>query len=370
MKGALRASRVRFHTLFVLLGLVVSSGPASAVMPYEVTDLGIPGDPWVAWSQPKAYGINASGQVVGSVYNEQGNEHAFLWDSGVMQDLGTLGGAWSAAYGINASGQVVGTTFTASSKERAFLWENGVGMQDLGAFSTSKWSGASGINASGQVVGWAETTTGHHAVMWDHGVIEDLGTIGGYQRQAYGINDSWQVVGMAYTENQKEHAFLWEDGVMDDLGTLGGLYSYAFGINASGQVVGTARTASEVYHAFLWENGVGMQDLSTLGGTSSEARSINGSGQVVGSSKIASADEHAFLWENGVMYDLNSLIPDGSGWVLEYARGINDLGQVVGYGSYFGATRAFLLTPIPEPSAVGLLMLGALGLLARKTRRN
>ncbi len=339
----------------LLLALAVSSGPATAVMPYEITDLGTPGDPWEIWSQPRAYGINASGQVVGSVYNDRGNEHAFLWDNGVMHDLGTLGGAWSVAYGINASGQVVGTTFTDRSKERAFLWEDGVGMQNLGAFTTWGWSGASGINASGQIVGWADTSSGDHAVMWDNGVIQDLGTLGGYQREAYGINDSAQVVGMACTEDQKEHAFLWENGVMHDLGTLGGLYSLAFGINASGQVVGAARTADRVYHAFLWKSGVGMQDLGTLGPTSSEAYGVNGSGQVVGFSKIASGDDHAFLWENGVMYDLNSLVPDDSVWVLEHARGINDLGQIVGYGSYYGGTRAFLLTPIPEPSALGLL---------------
>jgi len=349
MKGALRASKPSLYTLLVLLGLVVLSGPASGVTPYTVTDLGTLG------GRSAAYAINTSGQVVGSAYTKRGREHAFLWDGGVMQDLGTLGGGWSVAHAINASGQVVGTTFTASSKERAFLWENGTGMQDLGSFSTSRWSGASGINASAQVVGWADTTTGDHAVMWDHGVMHDLGTIGGYQREAYAINDSGQVVGMAYTENQKEHAFLWEDGVMADLGTLGGLYSLAFGINASAQVVGTARTPSEVYHAFLSENGAGMQDLSTLGGTSSEARAINGSGQVVGCSKIASGEEHAFLWERGVMYDLNDLVSHGSGWELRVAYGINDVGQIVGCGDHGGLTRAFLLTPIPEPSTLGLL---------------
>ena len=136
------------------------------------------------------------------------------------------------------------------------------------------------------------------------------------------------------------------------------------GINASGQVVGHAYVASGIYHAFLWENGV-MRDLGTLGGSSgSDAYGINASGQVVGSSYAAGGWAHAFLWEDGVMYDLNSLIPSGSG-VLGGAYGINDLGQIVGVGRN-PASRAFLLTPIPEPSVVALVALGALGLLLQR----
>ena len=38
------------------------------------------------------------------------------------------------------------------------------------------------------------------------------------------------------------------------------------------------------------------------------------------------------------MVDLNSDLPAGSGWVLNEADGINNLGQVVGYGTYNGQT--------------------------------
>ena len=50
-----------------------------------------------------------------------------------MRDLGTLGGTFSAAYGINASGQVVGrSNIPAQPFPHAFLWQDGVGMRDLG----------------------------------------------------------------------------------------------------------------------------------------------------------------------------------------------------------------------------------------------
>jgi len=57
--------------------------------------------------------------------------HAFLWQNGVMRDLGTLpGDVASAAIGINSKGQVVGGSFDIDRNERAFLWQNGV-MTDL-----------------------------------------------------------------------------------------------------------------------------------------------------------------------------------------------------------------------------------------------
>src|SRR5687768_14416721 len=68
-----------------------------------------------------------------------------------------------------------------------------------------------------------------------------------------------------------------------DLGTLGGSDSIAYGINDAGQVVGQSLTAGGDLRAFITgPDGVGMRDLGTLGGNGSIARSINDAGQVVG----------------------------------------------------------------------------------------
>jgi probable HAF family extracellular repeat protein len=45
------------------------------------------------------------------------------------------------------------------------------------------------------------------------------------------------------------------------------------------------------------------------------------------------------------MLDLNTLIPPGTGWTLDQANGINDAGEIVGYGAKKGQQHAFLLTP-------------------------
>ena len=58
---------------------------------------------------------------------------------------------------------------------------------------------------------------------------------------AYGINDSGQIVGDAAKSSRAVHAFLYCNGTMQDLGTLGGTNSEAAGINNSAQVVAVLR---------------------------------------------------------------------------------------------------------------------------------
>jgi hypothetical protein len=54
--------------------------------------------------------------------------------------------------------------------------------------------------------------------------------------------------------------------------------------------------------------------------------------------------------------------------VLGEAHGINDSGQIAGFGGFGGQTHAFLLTPTPEPACLSLLAVGAAALLGRRRR--
>lgn len=80
-----------------------------------------------------AVSINDAGDVVGGDSRADGSGGSFLWSHGVMTDLGTVGTAsGSVALGINSRRQIVGTLFDNYGNESGgFLWENGGPMVDL-----------------------------------------------------------------------------------------------------------------------------------------------------------------------------------------------------------------------------------------------
>jgi probable HAF family extracellular repeat protein len=185
--------------------------------------------------------------------------------------------------------------------------------------------------------------------------MRDIGTLGGNDSGAWGINNHRQVVGYSYLPGSDNifHAFLWtSSGGMQDLGTLGGSSSLALAINDSGTVVGFSMLPGDVVqHAFLWTKAKGMQDLGTLGGRNSTAYGINSGGWVVGISDTRKPTEGAvFLWRSGKgMENLTKQMSSSSGWLVEALMGINKAGQIAGYG--FGPDdpndlRAVLLTPV------------------------
>jgi probable HAF family extracellular repeat protein len=258
---------------------------------------------------------------------------------------------------------------------------------------------AKGINSQGQVIGFASTALGQRAFLWSPtvpngnvGASVNLGSLpsGSSGSAGYGINSMGQVAGTGNTPGLSR-AMLWSpatpNGTTGSMVALTGTQTFGSAINAMGQVVGGGFPSTS--KGFLWTpttpNGItgSSIELGTLAGsTRTDALAINNNGQVVGAA--LGPIQNAFLWSpsapngvDGTLVNLNTLIDEADAvyWQLASARGINDKGQIVGYG-FFDAdgpgailpiTRGFLLTPVPEPSAL-FLLLSVLAFIASNQR--
>ncbi len=330
--------------------LLVLPSIASA-QAYTVTNIG------TASTRPSPRAVDDSGRVAGifQVPTKPPQLHGFFWSkTGGVQDLGTLGGDDSGAYGLNASGQVVGqANSVAQAPDQATLWTNSAGMIALGNLGGSE-SLANAINSSGQVAGQAELANGFtHAFFWSKsGGLQDLGTLsGGKESGANAINSSGEIAGWGNIGSSGRALTGTVSGGLVDLGIVANCGATGFGINDPGEVVGWFNNSSNcgfTSHGFSWTQNGGVKDLGLLdGGKFSFAYAVNSSGQIVGTGD-SGAGVVALMWTpDGTIYNLNSLIAPGIARILVAANAINSSGQIVvdataknGLGNY-----ALLLTP-------------------------
>ncbi len=361
------------RSLLLLLLSLAPALPAHAQTTFTITDLGTFGG-----TGSNAIAINAAGQIVGTYTDSGGTTRAFRYTSGGgLVDLAPFGGTTATAYALNASGQFVGESqFASESSNHAFSYTDGGGMIDLGTFNngdTGNYSAAYGINTAGTIVGKANGTGYYRAFSYTTGGgLVDLGTLGGGHSSANAINDAGVIVGGANTSDGASRAFSYTSaGGMINLGSLGGGDAAANALSASGAFIAgySSLAVGDDKHAFVYTTAGGMVDLGTLGGIEAAAKGVNNSGEVVGVSYLPNFQENAFYAVGSTMYNLNDLVTNLDGWTLVSANGINDLGQIVGYGVINGENHAFLLTAIPEPSTYAALAgLAALALALIRRR--
>ena len=239
---------------------------------------------------PSAYATGTAGGAVIGASLSGDFTRGFIYRDGGIQSIGTLYGGDSIAYGINASGQVVGDSTDTSGNNRAFLYSGGT-LTDIGTLGGAD-AGARGINSAGMIVGGSQPGAafpddGAHAFLYRDGAMHDLGTLGGGSSWAYAVNDAGQVVGNSLVAgNAAWHPFLYSDGKMTDLGSFGGVYSEAHAINAAGVVVGYSSFAEfGLSHAFVYAD-AGLTDLNSVTDglgifVLTDAVGINDAGQIV-----------------------------------------------------------------------------------------
>lgn len=350
-----------FHLPLVgFLGLVILctvSGPAAWAEPtYIAIDLG----------GGLALGINSSGQVVGQA---PGGAQPFYYSNGTYTLVPDLAPGYGYFSGINSSGVAAGGTTApnlGNDQVEAVTYSGGT-LTDLGfaAYATA-------INDSNVVVGYVgdnhiDGTT--HAFSYSNGVFISL-NVAGYDSLAYGINNAGQIVGTAYASPSSEQAFLISGGTTSYLNSaFGSSNSTAAAINTNGQITGSAYLGNaSVSSAYVYNTSSNQfQSIGGFGGDSS-GQGINSQGDVVGYSYLTGDQvSHAFLYANGSLMDLNNLIAPGSDFIsLNAAYGINDSGEIIGWGTTeYSTQEAFLLVPlassVPEPPSWLLAILGVVG---------
>ncbi len=341
-------------TIFAAAAFFSGAAGALAATQYTITDLGTFGG-----QNSYARGINASGQIVGQTDLSTGESHAFSYQNGTMSNLGTLGGSYSDGKALNDIGQLAGNAVKTDGNSDAFLYQNGT-MQDLGSLD-GRSSAAYGINNSGQVVGDSllrvNNVDKNHAFLYQNGGMSDIGTLDGVSSHALGVNNSGVIAGYldGYASGDPQ-SFIYQNGAMKNISTSV-LFSAAYAINDANTIVGAMRVgdASGPLHAYSYKNGT-TTDIGTLGGTYGVALGINSKGQIVGDTNDASSTYTAFLYDQGQMVDLYKHIPADSGWTsFAAATGINDSGQIIGYGNINGKQHAFLLSPV-VPATTGAVV--------------
>ncbi len=307
----------------------------------QMKDIGAPG---LGGPNSFAFGNNESFQTAGeaetSTQDANGEDFCgfgthlaclpFLWQDGKMFQLPTLGGNNGAAMAISNRGEVAGFAENSTPDPgcpapqvlhfKPAVWERGV-IHELPTFGGDSDGVAQEINDNGQVVGGSGTCA------------------------AFNANFLYNLVPV--------HALLWEKGIVTDLGNLGGETGQAGGniaydVNSQGQVVGNSDLPGDTtFHAFLWTRSNGMRDLGTISGdVASVSISINDAASVVGASLDANFNPRAFLWKEGAMIDLNTLVANDTPLYLLTACSINSRGEITGLGlTSNGEIHTYLARP-------------------------
>src|SRR5579872_2347282 len=301
---------------------------------------------------PAETGINASGEVVGTVSdNVLGTRAVRYTDANGWEYVPGL--TWgSTAAAVNVHGDIVGT-LRVNSQSHAYRYNAASDtVDDIGLLPNGDFSEALAVNDNGDVAGDGTTTGGQLAFVASRGhvplVLPDPG--GGFA-QPCGINNAGQVAMTIVTAQGLVHAARFEtNNTYTDAGTLDSNpagFSLCFGMDQLGNVGGeSSANNSATFPGFRFDGTTMINVLTGLPGTTGNIQSLANGNAAGWFNSTVDGLSHAMLYTdaNGAV-DLNQQIPSGSGWLLTQITGINASGQMVGDGMFNGTQTVFRLNP-------------------------
>ncbi|HEY2385457.1 MAG TPA: choice-of-anchor D domain-containing protein [Candidatus Binatia bacterium] len=282
-------------------------------------------------------GINDSGLIIG----QSGASAGVYWSSptDTAQDIPQFGfsGGTEFPLVLNNSGEIVGGAFDSGSGNPVWATPS----------STPTLINAElmGLNDKGEIVGGAAYWVDASA----NATI--LTTLPGFTNsRAFAINSHSLIVGTSFDSGQPMQPVYWSGPTAQPAALSGPPEFYStLVVNTNGQIVAYSPNGVE-YWSSVSAQAVALPPLP--GGAFAgfingfaPGVAINDTGVVVGGCNDASANSRAVIWVDGQIQDLNSLVPSGSGWVLQYATGINGNGDIVGTGTLNGSAAAFYIAP-------------------------
>lgn len=262
------------------------------------------------YDSSRALAVSDTGEIVGLSFRTEGGirtTHAVRFTTGDVIDLGTDGG-WrsSTATGVNASGIIVGGLYNSDPTIMEGAIHISGAWSPIGNLSAqAPYARPTAINDTGVIVGDADfvSPAGEffearpHAFRYQNGAMEDLGTFGGtYSGKATAINSDGQIVGYSFSLREDVpdttvplvRPILFENGQSTIIGNFQGDASAA-DINNHGAVVGnydrpTGGSPTSESSPWVYEDGVVtyLNEHIDPEWRISYVTAINDAGQIVG----------------------------------------------------------------------------------------
>jgi probable HAF family extracellular repeat protein len=316
---------------------LLSATPLAQAASYHLIDLG----------EGEAVGIDHAGTVAGNSYPEA---QPMRWRGDTPHWLKPFGDGFAAgARAMDFQGDVAGYIMTPGGLAEPVVWRRGTSRYELLPLPAGAADGvATAITSRGRAAGNSSSSAGSclvwdakHAVT-DVGVPPDMNAC-----VATGMNEAGEVavVGIAIGIDLP---YVWRGGSFHALGVPDAGMGYALAINRFGHVAGSTVDAKMNERAVIWKSNT-PTDLGAPDGSWSllAAWALNSHGDAAGGGTQGGID-HALLFKDGRAIVLDSVVDDLADWHLVVAKGINDDGTIVGWGTRRDAAQyvhAFMLVP-------------------------